>query len=198
MIGYLQGTLLRDDPERLLLDVHGVGYEVNVPLSTWYEIEKRRGEPIRLFIHTHMREDGIALFGFWTEREKVLFERLIGVNGIGPKLARVILSGMAPDDLMGAIAAGDLGRLGTIPGVGKKTAERIVLELREKMRILAADLPEAAAAAVPADHDVVSALVNLGYKANLAERAVAEVRREKPDAAFNDLLRASLNRLSRA
>jgi Holliday junction DNA helicase RuvA len=198
MIGYLQGTLLRDDPERLLLDVHGVGYEVNVPLSTWYEIEKRRSELIRLFIHTHMREDGIALFGFWTEREKALFEKLIGVNGIGPKLARVILSGMAPDDLMGAIAAGDLGRLGTIPGVGKKTAERIVLELREKMRILAADLPETAAAAVPADHDVVSALVNLGYKASLAERAVAEVRREKPDAAFNDLLRASLNRLSRA
>ncbi|HEY4561734.1 MAG TPA: helix-hairpin-helix domain-containing protein, partial [Thermoanaerobaculia bacterium] len=105
--------------------------------------------------------------------------------------------GMAPDDLMGAIAAGDLGRLGTIPGVGKKTAERIVLELREKMRILAADLPETTAA-VPADQDVVSALVNLGYKASLAERAVAEVRREKPDAAFNDLLRASLNRLSRA
>jgi Holliday junction DNA helicase RuvA len=197
MIGYLQGTLLRDDPERLLLDVHGVGYEVNVPLSTWYEIEKRRDETIRLFIHTHMREDGIALFGFWTEREKALFEKLIGVNGIGPRLARVILSGMAPDDLMGAIAAGDLGRLGTIPGVGKKTAERIVLELREKMRILAADLPETAAA-LPADPDVVSALVNLGYKAALAERTVAEVRREKPDAAFNDLLRASLNRLSRA
>ncbi len=197
MIGYLQGTLLRDDPERLLLDVHGVGYEVNVPLSTWYEIEKRRSETIRLFIHTHMREDGIALFGFWTEREKALFEKLIGVNGIGPRLARVILSGMAPDDLLGAIAAGDLGRLGTIPGVGKKTAERIVLELREKMRILAADLPESTAA-VPADQDVVSALVNLGYKAALAERTVAEVRREKPDAAFNDLLRSSLNRLSRA
>lgn len=199
MIGYLQGTLLRADPERLLLDVHGVGYEVNVPLSTWYEIEKRRDEPVRLFIHTHLREDGIALFGFWTEREKALFEKLIGVNGIGPRLARVILSGMAPDDLLGAIARGDLGRLATIPGVGKKTAERMVLELREKMRELAAGLPEeAAAAAVPADQDVVSALVNLGYKASLAERAVAEVRREKPDAAFNDLLRASLNRLSRA
>jgi Holliday junction DNA helicase RuvA len=199
MIGYLQGTLLRADPERLLLDVHGVGYEVNVPLSTWYEIEKRRDEPVRLFIHTHLREDGIALFGFWTEREKALFERLIGVNGIGPRLARVILSGMAPDDLLGAIARGDLGRLATIPGVGKKTAERMVLELREKMRELAAGLPEeAAAAAVPADQDVVSALVNLGYKASLAERVVAEVRREKPDAAFNDLLRASLNRLSRA
>jgi len=197
MIGYLQGTLLRDDPERLLLDVHGVGYEVNVTLSTWYEIEKRRAEPIRLFIHTHLREDGIALFGFWTEREKVLFEKLIGVNGIGPRLARVILSGMAPDDLLGAIAAGDLGRLATIPGIGKKTAERMVLELREKMRELAAGTPEAAAAA-PADQDVVSALVNLGYKASLAERAVAEVRREKPDSAFNELLRASLNRLSRA
>ncbi|HEY4565176.1 MAG TPA: Holliday junction branch migration protein RuvA [Thermoanaerobaculia bacterium] len=198
MIGYLQGTLLRADPERLLLDVHGVGYEVNVPLSTWYEIEKRRDEPVRLFIHTHLREDGIALFGFWTEREKALFEKLIGVNGIGPRLARVILSGMAPDDLLGAIARGDLGRLATIPGVGKKTAERMVLELREKMRELAAGIPEETAAAAPADQDVVSALVNLGYKASLAERAVAEVRREKPDAAFNDLLRASLNRLSRA
>ncbi len=197
MIGYLQGILLRADPERLLLDVHGVGYEVNVPLSTWYEIEKRRDEPVRLFIHTHLREDGIALFGFWTEREKALFEKLIGVNGIGPRLARVILSGMPPEDLLEAIARGDLGRLGTIPGVGKKTAERIVLELREKMRGLAAELPETAAAA-PADQDVVSALVNLGYKAALAERAVADVRREKPDAAFNDLLRASLNRLSRA
>ncbi len=197
MIGFLQGTLLRDDPERLLLDVHGVGYEVNVPLSTWYEIEKRRDETIRLFIHTHLREDGIALFGFWTEREKALFEKLIGVNGIGPRLARVILSGMAPDDLLGAIAAGDLGRLATIPGIGKKTAERMVLELREKMRELAATLPDQTAAA-PADPDVVSALVNLGYKASLAERAVAEARREKPDSVFNELLRASLNRLSRA
>ena len=198
MIGSLHGTLLRAEPDRLLLDVQGVGYEVHIPLSTWYEIEKRRDERIRLFIHTHMREDGISLFGFWTEREKALFERLIAVSGIGPKLARVVLSGLPPEDLMSAIGRGDLGRLATIPGVGKKTAERIVLELREKMRELAAGLPEETAAAAPADQDVVSALVNLGYKANLAERAVAEVRREKPDAAFNDLLRASLNRLSRA
>jgi len=197
MIGSLEGRLIRATPERLLLDVQGVGYEVQVPLSTWYEIEKRREERIRLFIHTYLREDGIALFGFWTEREKSLFEKLIAVSGIGPRLARVILSGMAPDDLLSAIAAGDLGRLATIPGVGKKTAERMVLELRDKMRELAADLPEKAAAA-PADQDVVSALVNLGYKASQAERAVAEVRREKPDAAFNELLRASLNRLSRA
>jgi Holliday junction DNA helicase RuvA len=197
MIGYLQGNLLKAEPERLLLDVQGVGYEVQIPLSTWYEVEKRRNERIRLFIHTHMREDGITLFGFWTEREKQIFGRLIAVSGIGPRLGQVILSGMPPDDLLSAIARGDLGRLATIPGVGKKTAERMVLELREKMRELAAELPEETAAA-PADQDVVSALVNLGYKAGVAERAVAESRREKPDAAFNDLLRASLNRLSRA
>ncbi|HEY7215949.1 MAG TPA: Holliday junction branch migration protein RuvA [Thermoanaerobaculia bacterium] len=196
MIGYLQGNLIRATPERLLLDVGGVGYEVQISLSTWYEVERRPNERIQLFIYTHLREDGIALFGFWTEREKLLFERLISVSGIGPRLARVILSGMPPDDLLGAIAVGDLGRLATIPGVGKKTAERMVLELREKMRELAAELPEKAGA--PADQDVVSALVNLGYKASLAERAVADTRREKPDAAFNELLRASLNRLSRA
>ena len=198
MIGYLQGHLLRTTPERLLLDVQGVGYEVNIPLSTFYEIERRApGDRVALFIHTQVREDDISLFGFWTEREKLLFERLIGVSGIGPRLARVVLSGMAPDDLLAAIAAGDVGRLSTIPGVGKKTAERMVLELKDKMRELAAGLPEKAAA-VPADQDVVSALVNLGYKGSLAERAVAEVRRERPDAAFNDLLRDSLSRLSRA
>ena len=201
MIGYLQGNLLKATPERLLLDVQGVGYEVHVPLSTWYEIEKRGGAgagKVALFIHTQVREDEIALFGFWTEREKALFEKLIAVGGIGPRLARVILSGMAPDDLLGAIASGDLGRLSTIPGIGKKTAERMVLELKDKMRELAAELPETTAAAAPAGQDVVSALVNLGYKAAQAERAVAEAHREKPDAAFHDLLRASLHRLSRA
>ena len=205
MIGYLQGILLRSTPERVLLDVQGVGYEVHISLSTYYELERAdRQARVGLHIHTHLREDGIALFGFWTEREKLIFERLIAVSGIGPRLARVVLSGMQPDDLLAAIASGDLGRLATIPGVGKKTAERMVLELREKMRELAADLPaEKTAGGAPAvaaapDQDVVSALVNLGYKASQAERAVAEARRDKPDAAFNELLRASLNRLSRA
>lgn len=180
----------------MLLDVNGVGYEVHVPLSTFYEIERRAGgDSIALFIHTQLREDGIALFGFWTEREKLLFEKLIGVSGIGPRLARVILSGMPPEDLLAAIAAGDLGRLASIPGIGKKTAERMVLELREAMRLLAAELPEKP---VAAEDDVVSALVNLGYKASQAERAVADTRRDKPEAAFHELLRASLNRLSRA
>jgi Holliday junction DNA helicase RuvA len=199
MIGYLQGHLIKASTDRLLVDVQGVGYEVHIPLSTYYEIERQGLEArVRLFIHTHMREDEIALFGFWTEREKLLFERLIGVGGIGPRLARVILSGMPPDDLLAALAGGDLGRLATIPGVGKKTAERMVLELKDKMRELAAELPGKAAAAVPADQDVVSALVNLGYKGAQAERAVAEARRERPDAVFHDLLRASLQRLSRA
>jgi len=196
MIGYLQGNVLKASTERLLLDVQGVGYEVHIPLSTYYEVEKRGANPqVALYIHTHLREDGIALFGFWTEREKLLFEKLIAVGGIGPRLARVILSGMPPDDLLTAIASGDLGRLGTIPGIGRKTAERMVLELKDKMRELAAELPERVAAADP---DVVSALVNLGYKAVQAERAVADARREAPDAAFHDLLRASLHRLSRA
>jgi holliday junction DNA helicase RuvA len=196
MIGYLQGTLLRATPDRVLVDVQGVGYEVHIPLSTYYEVERAGlGGSVRLFVHTHLREDGIALFGFASEREKLLFEKLIAVSGIGPRLARVVLSGMAADDLLAALAAGDLGRLTSIPGIGRKTAERMVLELREKVRELAAELPGRAAA--PED-DVVSALVNLGYKPSQAERAVGQARRDRPDAPFQELLRASLNRLSRA
>jgi Holliday junction DNA helicase RuvA len=205
VIGFLQGTVLRASPERVLVDVHGVGYEVHIPLSTFYEIERIAGpfpaggggEPrtVRLFIHTHLREDGIALFGFSSEREKLLFERLIAVSGIGPRLARVVLSGMAVDDLLAALAAGVLGRLATIPGIGRKTAERLVLELRDKVRELAAGAPAGGAGA--AGEEVVSALVNLGYKPAQAERAVAEARRERPDAPFQDLLRASLSRLGR-
>ena len=195
MIGYLTGQLLRTSPDRVLLDVQGVGYELHIPLSTFYEIERQGSERVSLHVHTHVREDDISLFGFWTEREKQLFERLIGVGGIGPRLARVILSGMAPDDLLGALAAGDLARLATIPGIGKKTAERMVVELKDKMQEMAAELPGRPPAS---DGDVVSALVNLGYKASQAERAVADARRDRPDAAFHELLRASLNRLSRA
>ena len=194
MIGSLHGTVLRSGPERVLIDVQGVGYEVNIPLSTYYEIERAGSGPIRLFIHTHLREDGIALFGFFSEREKLLFEKLIAVSGIGPRLARVVLSGMAADDLLAALAAGDLGRLTSIPGIGRKTAERMVLELRDKMRELAAELPGREA---PAGEEVVSALVNLGYRPAQAERAVADARRDRPDAPFQDLLRASLNRLAR-
>ena len=196
MIGHLRGTILRLSPERVVLDVQGVGYELQIPLPTYAELERSQGQPeIRLHVYTHLREDGIALYGFATEVERQLFERLIAVTGIGPKLARTVLSGMAPEDLLASLAKGDLGRLATIPGVGKKTAERMVLELRDKMRGLAAaqETPPAA----PADHDVVSALVNLGYRGNIAERAVADARRAVPEAPFHELLRAALKHLSR-
>ncbi len=197
MIGYLQGRLFESSPEKILLDVQGVGYEVRIPLSTYTQIKRRTGEgSVGLYIHTHLREGALELFGFYTVREKLLFEKLIAVGGIGPKLARVILSGMAPEDLLASLASGDLVRLSTIPGVGKKTAERMVLELKDKIHELMADLPERAAAS-PGD-DLVLALVNLGYKTAEAERAVSKAREGAPDADFEKLLRASLKVLSRA
>lgn len=199
MIGSLCGRIAQLAPERLLLEVGGVGYEVQIPLSTFSELERRRGEgEARLFIHTHVREDALQLYGFATELEKRLFERLIAVSGIGPRLAQVVLSGLPADDLLAALAAGDVARLTRIPGVGKKTAERMIVELRDKARELAAISPVAPSAAGVADDDLVAALVNLGYKPAQAERAVAEARRAHPEAAFRDLLRLALRQLSRA
>ena len=194
MIGYLKGLPLAVKPDSVLLDVGGVGYAVSIPLSTFYELERHGGGAVGLHIHTHLREDGIALYGFWSAREKRLFEKLIGIAGVGPRLARVILSGLPVDDLIGALARGEAARLLAIPGVGRKTAERVVLELRDRVGDL---LAEPAVPGAAGDSDVVSALVNLGYKPVLAERAVAEARREAPAAEFHDLLRASLKRLSR-
>jgi Holliday junction DNA helicase RuvA len=180
----------------VILDVGGVGYDVHIPLSTYYEIEKSGGDAIvGLFIHTHVREDAIELFGFWSQREKLLFEKLIAVSGIGPRLARVILSGMAPDDLLASLAAGDIARLATIPGIGKKTAQRMIVDLKDRVQELAAELPEIVPAA-PLEDDLVLALVNLGYREGEAQRAVAQARTEYPDAASHELLRASLQRLS--
>lgn len=200
MIGWLAGKVVQAAPDRLILDVGGVGYQVAIPLSTYYEIERAEpGATIRLFIHTHVREDALALFGFWSEREKELFERLIAVSGIGPRLAQVVLSGMAPDELIAALAAGDVARLVRIPGVGKKTAERMVVELRDKLQALAAQLPATRAEGTrgASDDDLVAALVNLGYKPSLAEGAVGAARKEAPEAAFHELLRLALRRLSR-
>ena len=195
MIGHLQGQAISISPQRVILDVHGVGYEVQVPLSTYYEIEKAGSAvPVRLHIHTHLREDGIALYGFWAAQERELFLKLIAVSGIGPRLAQVVLSGMAAGDLVAAITKGDVARLTTIPVVGKKTAERMIVELRDGLRDFAADLQPRAEAA---DDDLVAALINLGYKAASVERAVAQVRQELPGAPFHELLRSSLKRLSR-
>jgi Holliday junction DNA helicase RuvA len=200
LIGFLRGKLHARSPERVVLDCNGVGYTLAVSLNTFAEIERvAPGAEVALEVHTHVREDALALYGFATAREKQLFEKLIAVSGIGPRLAQVVLSGMAPDDLLAALAAGDVPRLVRIPGVGKKTAERMVVELRDKVQALAAELPAAKAGAVAGstDNDLVEALVNLGYKTSQAEAAVGAARKEAPSVPFHELLRLALRRLSR-
>lgn len=197
MIGHLRGRLLSSTPETLTLDVGGVGYEVHVPLSTYYEVEKAgHDQEVGLLIRTIVRDDSLTLYGFFSERERLLFDKLLGVGGIGPKLARLILSGTPPEELLAALAAGDVARLTRTPGVGKKTAERMVVELRDKVQELAAELPEAAQ--IAGDADLVMALVSLGYKQRDAEAAAAKATEEEPDAPFHELLRISLGKLSRA
>ncbi len=196
MIGYLNGKLIHLAPQRVLVDVRGVGYVALIPLSTYYELQKLpEGKDCALHIYTHVREGVLELYGFWTEREKQVFEKLITVSGIGPKLAQAVLSGMAPEDLVSALAGSDVVRLNTIPGVGKKTAERMVLELRDKVGDLAASLPQAPEAT---GSDLVPALINLGYRQSAAEKAVAQAAKDNPGLPFPELLRASLKLLSRA
>ena len=199
MIGYLRGKIFDLAPTLVVLDVQGVGYEVHVPLSTFYGLnEAGVGAEAFLHIHTHVREDALQLFGFATPRERQLFEKLIAVSGIGPKLAQTILSGMSADDLVTALSAGDVRRLTSIPGVGKKTAERMVLELRDKVRDVAPAGP--ASPAVPAadsESDLLLALLRLGYKRTEVERVVSKVGRELADAPFAEQLRACLGSLSR-
>jgi len=199
MIGHLQGTVLSVRPQQVLLDVGGVGYAIQIALSTYAEIERRGvGGSLALFIHTHVRDDALLLFGFLSPNEKALFERLIAVSGIGPKLAQAILSGMPPADLIAAIAEADLPRLVAIPGVGKKTAERLVLELRDKVADLVT--PDAAASGVHpherASRDAVDALVHLGYRTPQAQRAVAAVRGDQRDQPVAELVRAALRHLA--
>ncbi|KAB2956372.1 MAG: Holliday junction branch migration protein RuvA [Thermoanaerobaculia bacterium] len=199
MIGALRGRLATATPERVIVDVGGVGYAVHVSLATFSELDRAGlGAEVALHVHTHVREDQIALYGFATSREMELFERLIAVSGIGPRLAQVVLSGMAVEDLVAALAAGDLARLTRIPGVGRKTAERMVVELRDRVHELGGGGAGPAGTATASDDDLVAALEGLGYKPAQAERAVAEARREAPGAAFHELLPLALRRLSRA
>ena len=199
MIAHLRGRLSDKHPNRVVVDVNGVGYDVFVPLSTFYGLGDVGGD-IVLRIHTHVREDALQLFGFATSLEQELFERLIGVSGIGPKVALAVLSGIEPRDLIRAIERGDLARLTAIPGVGKKTSERIVLELKDR---LPHPTPEAIAAAdgapqAPAlQDDVVSALVNLGYHRPLAEKAAVSAVKAVPDAGFERTLKQALRELSK-
>jgi holliday junction DNA helicase RuvA len=192
VIAHLSGTLLEKHVPRLVVDVGGVGYELLVPLSTFYAAGDPGGR-VSLRVHTHVREDAIQLFGFSTPLELELFERLVAVNGIGPKLALAVLSGIEPAGLVKAIRQNDLGRLTGIPGVGRKTAERIVIELRD--RLPKADAGEAAGvAAGPGEDgevraDLLSALANLGYQRASAEKAVDAVLQRSDERALEPLLR---------
>src|SRR5437773_5034148 len=196
MIGQLRGRLAEKRPNQVLVDVGGVGYLVQVPLSTYAALGELHTE-VTLLIHTHVREDALALFGFVSSREKHFFELLISASGVGPSLALKILSGMSVEELVPAIRGGDLVRLTKIPGVGKKTAERMVVELKDKLEAVAVE-SEKPAVASPAgvEADVVSALVNLGYDGRAAETAVGEAKREAGAGNFEKLLRGALQSLS--
>src|SRR5215831_20296107 len=196
MIGQLRGRLADKRPNQVLVDVGGVGYLVQVPLSTYAALGNLHSE-VTLLIHTHVREDALALYGFLSSREKHFFEMLISASGVGPSLALKILSGMSVEELVPAIRGSDLVRLTKIPGVGRKTAERIVVELKDKLEVVAIER-ETPTLSSPAgiEADVVSALVNLGYDARAAEDAAAEAKREAGASNFEKLLRAALQTLS--
>ena len=199
MIAFLRGRVLEKHPNRIVVDVNGVGYELYVPLSTYYEVGDT-GAEISLRVHTHVREDALQLFGFLTSLEQLLFERLIGISGIGPKLAIAVLSGIDSRELVASIQRADVARLTRIPGIGKKTAERIVLELKDRLR-------DVAPAEIGADQqqpsgdqlrdDLVSALENLGYHRPVAEKAVDAVRARNGAATFEDALKGALRELMR-
>ena len=196
MIGQLRGRLAEKRPNQILVDVGGVGYLVQVPLSTYAALGELHAE-VTLLIHTHVREDALALYGFVSSREKHLFELLISASGVGPSLALKILSGMSAEELVPAIRGGDLVRLTKIPGVGRKTAERIVVELKDKLETVVLEAAQPAVASrAGIEADVVSALVNLGYEARSAESAVAEAKTAAGVADFEKLLRAALQVLS--
>jgi len=197
MIGQLRGWLAEKRPNQIIVDVGGVGYLVQVPLSTYAALGELHTE-VSLLIHTHVREDALTLYGFVSAREKHFFELLLSASGVGPSLALKILSGMNVEELVPAIRGSDLGRLTKIPGVGRKTAERIVVELKDKLDAVAVEPVERPAAASPAgiEADVVSALVNLGYDPRVAEQAVEAARREAGAANFEKLLRTALLALS--
>ena len=198
MIGFLRGRVLDKQPNRVIVDVQGVGYDLVVPLSTYYEIGDE-GAEVALRVHTHVREEALQLYGFQTRLEQELFERLISISGIGPKLAVAVLSGIETRELVSAVQRGDIARLTRVPGVGKKTSERIVLELKDRLAKLS--MPAGALAVEPAGgrlrDDLLSALQNLGYQRVAAEKAVDTVLASVADATFEQALRGALRELMR-
>jgi Holliday junction DNA helicase RuvA len=199
MIALIRGRLVEKQATRLIVDVHGVGYDVQVPLSTFYGLPDP-GVEVTLRVHTHVREDALALFGFATVLEQQLFERLIAIGGIGPRLALAVLSGIEPAELVRAVQDGDIGRLTLIPGIGKKTAERIGLELKDRLSQLAVALAAAPGAPVEGATlraDVISALLNLGYHRPLAEKAVDAALKSADAQSFERALKQALRELAR-
>ena len=204
MIAFLSGKILEKQANVVIVNVGGVGYEVTIPLSTFYEIGEV-GEPIELRVYMHVREDAMQLFGFKTEREKQLYLKLISVQGIGAKSGVTMLSGMSADEIIVAIRTDNLARLTSIPGVGKKTAERLVIELRDKLNDLSSgaiqqQFESGAAENLPADavyDDALSALLNLGYQRNAAEKALKQAVQEGTEISVQKLLRKSLQLLAK-
>jgi len=197
MIATLTGRLRRKAVDYLIVDVSGVGYQVHVPFSTYQSIPDS-GEEVSLHIHTHLREDSLSLFGFLTEAEKDMFLLLMGVSGIGPKLALAVLSSLPVHELSRAIQSSDDSKLCAISGIGKKTAARMVLELQDKIKLAASSFCPEPAATVPDDvEDAVSALMNLGYKKPLAEEALKKVRVGRPGLKVEELIREALNVLGK-
>ncbi len=200
MIAFLRGRVLDKQPNLIIVDVQGVGYEVHVPLSTYYDVGDA-GADVALRIYTHVREEAFHLYGFLTTIEQQLFERLIAISGIGPKLAVAVLSGIEPRDLIGAVQRGDITRLTGIPGVGRKTAERMILELKDRLAQLdVAAVPGEPVPAAPGERlrdDVLSALQNLGYHRPLAEQAVDSMLSSTSEPSFEQALKATLRELMR-
>ncbi|HBA88726.1 MAG TPA: Holliday junction branch migration protein RuvA [Geobacter sp.] len=194
MIALLTGKIAYKSPDYIILDVNGVGYQVHIPFSTYYALPAEGGA-VSLQIHTSVKEDAINLYGFRTQLEKEMFQLLIGVSGVGPKLATGILSNSEPVELANSLVDGNLARLSAIPGIGKKTAERLVLELKEKVKKMGMAQAQPGAASVPAKQeirdDVISALINLGYKESAVQKALAELKVTE-DATVESLLKQAL------
>ncbi len=194
MIAYLKGTLIHKTPGHVVVETGGVGYGAAIPVSSFVQLGEVGGT-VELFIHTHLSDDALALYGFVSREEKDMFLKLIGISGIGPKLAMNVLSGIAPSDLEDAVRAGDLARISLVPGIGKKTALRITMELQDKLEKKEKLLT---AKASPEKEDLLSALLNMGFRQKEAERAVDQtMAAHKPGTEFEKLLRDSLKRLAK-
>lgn len=193
MIGYLKGNIISAKPTRILLDVNGVGYAINISINTFEELTNKQSAS--LYIHTSVKEDSITLFGFYTESEKEMFELLISISGIGPKLALNILSGIRVDDLKNAIESGDVSRITAVPGIGRKTAERLVLELKSKVDHIVEEGEKGIPFSIK--NEAISALTTLGYNFKIADKVVRDTLSEDADISIEDLIKKALGNLNR-